>query len=81
MRARLNGCNATRAVLKNVVFRYADLSHAILSGCDATDAVFEQANLHRSERTGMIDTGAIMHNARLTDPELARAEDFQPGGA
>jgi uncharacterized protein YjbI with pentapeptide repeats len=73
----------TGATLKNCDFsgvkaQMADFSHADLGGSLLKGADFSLANFHRTKGVDLGSSGALYQGARMTDPELATAEDFMP---
>ena len=78
-RCRFVHADAAGIDLRKASLGFANLSHANLTDADLREADLSRACLHRVRREGANPGGANFKGATETDPDLARAEDFQRG--
>jgi len=74
--ARLERARMAGSSFAGASFAGADLSHAILDGSTLVGGSLAAANLHRTSFESADRTHVDMRDARTTDEDRARAEDF-----
>jgi len=76
--ALLTRCKANQASFIRANLAYADLSYARMTTADFSQADLTGARIHCMEDSKVNYKDAVRQRMRRTDPDLARAEVWQP---